>query len=71
MHVDPIKPMLNPPGTMRSILNHGKLLSSFAFTFNSRRYTMHELIITSTFFVVLATLVGRGRNPKPYPKPQP
>ena len=39
MHVDPIKPTLKAPGTMRLKLKYGKLLSSFAFRFNLRRYT--------------------------------
>ena len=39
MQVDPIKPMLKPPGTKRLKLKYGKLLSKFAFNFNLRRFT--------------------------------
>ena len=39
MQVDPIKPMLKPPGTKRLKLNCDEPLSSFAFTFNVRPYT--------------------------------
>ena len=38
MQVDPIKPTLKSPGTMCLKLKHGKLLSSFAFNVNLRRY---------------------------------
>jgi len=42
VHVDPIKPKptLNEPGTKRLIPKYVKLLSSFAFNFNLRRYSM-------------------------------
>jgi len=33
-----MKPMFKAPGTKRLNLKYVKLLSSFAFTFNSRRY---------------------------------
>ena len=39
LQVDPIKPTLNAPGTNRLTLKYDKLLSSFAFNFNLRRYT--------------------------------
>ena len=39
MQVDPIKPMLKPPGTELLKLKHDVLLSTFAFNFNSRLYT--------------------------------
>jgi hypothetical protein len=39
VQVDPIKPMLKAPGTKRLKLEYDKLLSSFAFNFNLRRYT--------------------------------
>ena len=38
MQVDPIKPMLKPPGTKHLKLKCDGLLSSFAFKFNLRRY---------------------------------
>ena len=40
MQVDPIKPTLKAPGTMRLKLKHGKPLSSFAFNPKLRRYRM-------------------------------
>ena len=40
MQVDPIKPTLKAPETMRLKLEYGKLLSSFAFNFNLHRYMM-------------------------------
>ena len=39
MQVDPIKPMLKPPGTKRLKLECDGLLSSFAFKFNLRCYS--------------------------------
>ena len=44
MQVDPIKPKLNPPGTKRLKLKCDVLLSTFAFKFNSRRYTPDDFI---------------------------
>ena len=38
MQVDPIKPMLKPPGTKRLKLEYDGLLSTFTFNFNLRRY---------------------------------
>ena len=35
-----MKPMLKAPGTKRLKLTYDELLSSFAFNFNLRRYTM-------------------------------
>ena len=43
MQVDPIKPMLKAPGTKRLKLIHGKLLSTFAFKSNLRRYTQENV----------------------------
>ena len=40
MQVDPINPTFKAPGTMRSKLEHGELLSRFAFKFNLRRYNL-------------------------------
>ena len=40
MQVDPIKPKLKPPGTKRLKLNCDVLLSTSAFKFKLRRYTM-------------------------------
>ena len=38
VQVEPMKAMLKAPGTKRLKLTHDKLLSSFAFNFNLRRY---------------------------------
>ena len=38
MQVDPFKPTLKAPGSKRLKLKYVKLLSSFAFKFDSRRY---------------------------------
>jgi len=35
-----MKPMLKASGTLRLKLNYNRLLSSFAFNFNLRRYIM-------------------------------
>ena len=48
VQVDPIKLVLKEPGTVRLKLCHGKLLSSFAFESNLRRYTKAVSIWTST-----------------------
>ena len=40
VQVDPIKPMLKAPGTKRLKLKYNKLLSSFAFKINLRRFTL-------------------------------
>ena len=58
VQVDPIKPVLKPPGTMRLKLKHGKLLSSFAFKSNLRRCTKDNPgVVTATVAVV------RGETP--------
>ena len=43
VQVDPIKPTLNAPGTKRLKLKYVELLSSFAFNFNLRRYSMESV----------------------------
>ena len=43
MQLDPIKPTLKAPGTMRLKLERGKLLSSIAFKFKLHRYSMGVL----------------------------
>ena len=40
VQVDPMKPMLKPPGTKHLKLKRDVLLSTSAFTFNLRRYTV-------------------------------
>jgi hypothetical protein len=45
VQVDPIKPAVKAPGIKRLKLNYDKMLSSFGFNFNLRRYIeaqMHE-----------------------------
>jgi len=42
VQVDPIKPILKPPGTKRLKLKYDKLLSNVAFNFNLRRYTVAQ-----------------------------
>jgi hypothetical protein len=39
VQVEPMKPTLKAPGTKRLKLNHYRLLSSFGFKINLRRYT--------------------------------
>jgi len=39
VQVDPMRPMLKPPRTKHLKLKCDMLLSTFAFTFNLRRYT--------------------------------
>ena len=40
VQVEPMKPMSKAPGTERLKLKYDKLLSSFAFNFNLRRYNV-------------------------------
>ena len=40
MQVDPIKPMLKAPATMRLKLKYDEPLSNFAFKFNLRRHSV-------------------------------
>ena len=40
MQVDPIKPMLKPPGTKCLKLKYDEVLSNFAFKSNLHRYTL-------------------------------
>ena len=43
VQVDPIKPTLKAPGTKLLKLQYDKPLSTFAFKFNLRRYTLEML----------------------------
>jgi len=43
VQVDPIKPALTAPGTKLLKLNHDEVLSSFAFSFNMRRYSKEQV----------------------------
>ena len=47
MQVDPIKPTVKAPGTKRLKLKYAKLLSSFAFNVNLRRYSSGAMAIKS------------------------
>ena len=67
VQVDPIKPTLKAPGTKRLKLKYDELLSSFAFKFNLRRYTLAE---TQSMFLDslcgdAAWLVGSDTRPQP------
>ena len=42
MQVDPINPMLKPPGAKHLKVIYDELLSSFAFKFNLRRHSKGE-----------------------------
>jgi len=57
VQVDPINPKLKPPGTKRLKLKCGTLLSTFAFKFNSRRYTVVKAAEHAT---TAAMDAGRG-----------
>ena len=43
VQVDPIKPALKAPGTMRLKLIYDEPLSTFAFNYNLRRYSLRSL----------------------------
>jgi hypothetical protein len=56
-----MKPKLKPPGTKCLKLTHDKLLSSFAFKFNLRRYTW---VMPFTLHALRSgAMVGRCRLP--------
>ena len=48
VQVDPMKPMLKAPGTKRLYLKYDKLVSTFAFKFNLRRYTASPFLSSSS-----------------------
>jgi hypothetical protein len=52
-----MKPKLKAPGTWRLKRNNDKLLSSFAFNFNLRRYTMAYVTAPAGFLI--CRMVGR------------
>ena len=70
VQVDPIKPVLKAPGTMRLKLKYGKLLSSFAVKSNLRRYSLaeRESLTSAGAPIVRCAPVGPGRC---YPPRQP
>jgi len=47
VQVDPINPMSKPPGSKHLKLKCDELLSSFAFKFNLRRYTVAAAVLTN------------------------
>jgi len=61
VQVDHIKPKLKAPGTKRLKLKCYELLSSFAFTFNLRRYTMGDLGVRKG----MAGVYGLSELPSP------
>ena len=66
MQIDPVKPTLKAPGTLRLKHKHVKLLSNFAFEFNLRRYsvvyngTKSPMYPHTTAYDVDAAISGRG-----------
>jgi len=56
--IDPIESTLKPPGTKRLKLKHYKLLSSFAFNSNLRRYIKAMMVKRN---LDLTNEVGRCR----------
>jgi hypothetical protein len=64
VQVDPIKPALKPPGTKRSKLTYNKLLSSFAFNLNLRRYNPETLRVAEgreSMWLLTAGAYNRSR----------
>jgi len=47
VQVDPITPILEPPGTQRLKVMYNELLSSFAFKFNLHRYIKAEAVVVA------------------------
>jgi hypothetical protein len=58
VQVDTIKPTFKEPGTTRLKLKCDKLLSSFAFSFNLRRYTVLAVSVASSH--IQPNLLGRA-----------
>ena len=56
MQVDPLKPTLKAPETNRLKLEYQKMLSSFAFKFNLRRYNVVAAMMT-VLVITLAIMV--------------
>jgi hypothetical protein len=59
-----MKPLSKPPGTKRLKLKYGRLLSTYPFRFNLRRYIMVATSLLANLVSNLATLLeyacGRG-----------
>ena len=64
VQVDPIKPTLKAPGTKRLKLKYDKLLSSFAFNFNLRHYTLGQTRL-NVFAGLAAFYIIYPDEPKP------
>jgi len=62
VQVDPIKPVLKAPVTMRLILNYGTLLSRFAFKSNLRRYNVVQLLPRFVKWMILPELLLMPSN---------
>jgi len=60
VQVEPMKPLLKAPGTKRLKLEYDELLSSFAFKFNVRRYTLES---TTTYSVATRSTAGAPAAP--------
>jgi len=52
VQVDPVKPTLKAPGTNLLTLKCDEPLSSFAFKFNLRRYTMADHVISPSRYLL-------------------
>jgi len=65
VQVDPIKPTLKTPGTKRLRLKCGKLLSSFAFNFNLRRYSKAGAAIPAGVLLCGRARAGATLDPEP------
>ena len=61
MQIDPIIPTLKAPGSNRLKLKYDQLVSSFAFKFNLRRYTVRKKREGRERTAELEHLVGRCR----------
>jgi len=63
VQVDPIKPMLKPPGTKRLKLKYDESPSNFAFKFNLRRYNqVTPRAMAKGRFVEIPALRGSGQG---------
>jgi hypothetical protein len=75
VQVDPIKPTLKAPGIKPLKLKYDELLSSFAFKFNLRRYTMADSRLTQAAMdcdlgasvAARVAFHGRGLHSFPFP----
>ena len=63
--IDPIKPELKPPGTKRLKLKCDALLSTSAFKFKLRRYTLETLVLILQYVARKQFAVGPGRYCSP------